>query len=109
MTEETGHSTDGTDRSKDTLFRVEHWQDFPKGEEPACADCGRYRDLIGPFTHDGKLVEGGDMVCRECADGRGADLTYCACGEASPRDVTCPGCGDYLGYESRSLHTENDQ
>lgn len=104
-----GQQAEDTDRSKDEIFRVERWRDFPKGEEPACADCGLYRDLIGPFNHDGELTEGGDMVCRECADDRGADLTYCTCGTASPRDITCPGCGDYLGYESRSVRTEHEQ
>jgi hypothetical protein len=98
-----------TDSSKEDIFRVDNWHEYPKGEEPACADCGSYRNLIGPFTHDGKVKDGADMVCRECADKRGADLTYCACGVASPRDVTCPGCNDYLGYHSRSVDTEGEQ
>lgn len=87
------------DQSSRQVFRVERLADSQKGEEPACADCGSYRDLIGPFTHDGEVVDGADMVCRECADRRGADLTYCTCGVASPREMTCPGCRDYLGYE----------
>lgn len=91
-------SENGTDRSE--VFRVERWNDYPKGEEPACADCGAYRDLIGPATFDGEIQEGGDMVCPECAETRGLDLTRCTCGTSSPRDQTCPGCGDYLGYGS---------
>lgn len=92
-----------TNQTTDDLFRVEKLQDFRDGEEPACADCGAYRTLIGPFTHNGDLIAGSDMVCRECAESRGADLIYCACGTASPRDVTCPGCHDYLGYRNRSV------
>lgn len=90
-----------TDEDDDEeLFRVERWMDAPSGEEVACADCGVYRNLIGPVSHDGQLVEGGDMVCPKCAGTRGLDVTHCTCGTSSPREMTCPGCGDYLGYES---------
>lgn len=87
------------------IFRVEPWSDHPKGEEPACADCGSVRDLIGPLNIDGEVVEGGDMVCRECAETRGLDMTHCTCGVSSPREIACPGCHDFLGYEG-SLHSE---
>lgn len=83
------------DREK--LFRVERLSDTPRGNEPACADCGVYRDLIGPVSLDGELVEGGDMVCVGCADTRGLDLTHCTCGTSSPPDITCPGCRDLFG------------
>lgn len=49
----------------------------PRGETPAddvaCADCGEYAELVGPLSFDGEVVEGGDMVCRPCAEQRGAD------------------------------------
>jgi len=102
-------NSDGTERTGEDIFRVERLSDFEAGEEPACADCGAYRELIGPFTHAGEVVEVGDMVCRECADARGANLTYCTCGTASPRDVICPGCNEYLGYRSRSQDTGNSR
>lgn len=85
---------------REDLFRVERLADAPEGEAAACADCGAYRDLIGPVSHDGELIEGGDMVCPGCAKTRGLDLTHCTCGTSSPRDVTCPGCNDYLGGAS---------
>lgn len=47
----------------------------PEGETPAedvaCADCGSYRELVGPISFDGLKVEHGDMVCRSCARDRG--------------------------------------
>jgi len=36
-------------------------------EDVACADCGEYRTLVGPITHDGRVVDGADFVCRRCA------------------------------------------
>lgn len=87
------------------IFRVERWSDSPRGEEAACADCGDIRDLIGPVSHDGAVTENGDMVCPGCAKTRGLNVTHCTCGTSSPRDITCPGCGDYLGYHSRSKVT----
>lgn len=88
-----------SNKSDSELFRIEEWSDAPKGEEVACADCGVVRDLIGPLSFDGSLTEGGDMVCLDCAETRGLELTHCACGTSSPPDITCPGCGSYLGYE----------
>jgi len=88
---------DDASQSPEDLFRVERWHDAPDGEEPACADCGRIRDLIGPVSFDGELIENGDMVCPGCAKSRGLDVTHCTCGTSSPRDLTCPGCNDYLG------------
>lgn len=82
---------------REDLFRIERLSDAPRGQEPACADCGVYRDLIGPVNFDGELTEAGDMVCIHCAEERGLDLMHCACGTSSPKDVTCPGCHDYLG------------
>lgn len=90
-------SNRATPQSREDLFRVERWSDAPEGEEAACADCGTYGNLIGPFDHDGNVAKGADMVCSGCAETRGADLTYCTCGTSSPREITCPGCRDYLG------------
>ena len=92
-----------TERSKEDTFRVERWSEVPKGEEPACADCGKYCDLIGPLSHDGQVIEGADMVCPNCAEARGLDLSHCTCGTSSPTDMTCPRCKDYLGYKSQSF------
>jgi hypothetical protein len=88
---------DGEQSAAD-LFKTVSWQSTPAETRISCADCGMVRDLIGPFSLDGDVIKGGDMVCRDCADGRGADLTHCTCGVSSPREITCPGCNDYLGY-----------
>lgn len=44
---------------------------YPLGSSPeedvACADCGSYRTLVGPITHDGRVADGADFVCRRCA------------------------------------------
>lgn len=91
---------DGGPVDPDSLFRTESWKGDSADDDVSCADCGSYRDLIGPFSHDGEVTEGGDMICPDCAENRGADLTHCACGVSSPRTITCPGCNDYLGYHS---------
>lgn len=50
----------------------------PTGQEPkddvACADCGAYRELVGPVSLDGEKYDGGDWVCRGCAESRGVLL-----------------------------------
>lgn len=93
--------TDARNDEQDTeIYQIERLSDMEQGEEPACADCGAYRDLIGPFSFDGNVMDGGDMVCSECAESRGANLTYCTCGTASPSNIRCPGCHDYLGGAS---------
>lgn len=53
----------------------------PRGDTPsedvACADCGRYRVLVGPLTFAGDIVDEGDFVCPKCALKRGASaLTF---------------------------------
>lgn len=80
-------------------FRVERWQDYPEGEAPSCADCAATCDLIGPFTFDGDIKEGADMVCSDCAKDRGVELKHCACGTSYPQTMSCPNCHSYMGYE----------
>jgi len=48
-------------------------KDSPE-DDVACADCGRYRELVGPVAFDGSVRENGDFVCRRCARNRGVDL-----------------------------------
>lgn len=65
----------------------------PRGERPdnevACADCGLYRNLIGPLTFDGDVHETGDMVCRTCAESRGFDVPATARFPTNQQDNGC--------------------
>lgn len=43
-------------------------------DDVACADCGYYRNMVGPLDGDGNPVEDGDFVCWLCAESRGLDV-----------------------------------
>lgn len=52
-------------------LRTESSKGDSSSEDVACADCGAYRELVGPISFDGVKTETGDMVCRVCAKRRG--------------------------------------
>lgn len=54
-------------------LRVEQPRGDTPSEDVACADCGAYQTLFGPVTFDGEVADGGDFVCRSCAETRGVD------------------------------------
>lgn len=54
-----------------TRLRVESPEGGAPEDDVACADCGAYRELVGPLTFDGAVSRGGDFVCRSCARSRG--------------------------------------